>query len=60
MASLYPSNETIQTAKSKGLSMSHIGNSILKPLVHPIKLNLVLYVPKLTQFIVSTYNMFRQ
>lgn len=49
LASPYPFNETIHIANGEGLPVSHIGRTILKPYVHPIKLNYVLYVPKLTQ-----------
>ena len=45
----YPTNEVIQTANGECLEVSHIGSTVLKPFIRPIKLNYVLYVPKLTQ-----------
>lgn len=49
LASPYPFNEVILTANGEGLRVSHVGSTILKTHVHPIKLNSVLYVPKLSQ-----------
>lgn len=55
LASPYPTNETIQTANGEGLQVSHIGNSIIHTPAHPIKLHSVLYVPKLTQNLLSVH-----
>ncbi|KAM1762795.1 hypothetical protein ACFX12_005393 [Malus domestica] len=55
LASPYPTNEVIQTANGEGLHVSHIGNAVIKPSMHPIKLNSVLYVPKLSQNLLSVH-----
>lgn len=49
LASPYPTNEVIKTANGEGLEVSHIGSIVFRLFMHPIKLNYVLYVPKLTQ-----------
>ncbi|KAM2857658.1 hypothetical protein PS2_001872 [Malus domestica] len=43
LATPYPTSETVQTANGEGLRVSHIGSTILKPHIHPIKLNSILY-----------------
>lgn len=48
LASRYPTTELVQTASGEGLNVSHIGSNIIKPSAHPIMLNSILYVPKLT------------
>lgn len=56
LASPFPSNETIQTAAGgAGLSIPHIGSSILHTLIKPLRLNSVLYVPRLTQNLLSVH-----
>ena len=55
LASPYPFNETIQTANGEGLQVFHIGSTMLKTFVHPIKLNSVLYVPKLSHNLLSVH-----
>ena len=57
LASPYPTNEVIQTANGEGLEVSHIGSTILKPAIHPLKLNSILYVPKLTQNLLSVHRL---
>jgi hypothetical protein len=49
LASPYPINETIHTAKGEGLTVSHIGHSTITSSLSPIKLNFVLCVPQLIQ-----------
>lgn len=53
LATLFPANETVQTANSEGLKVSHIGNTILKTLIHLIKLISIFYVPKLSQSLLT-------
>lgn len=54
LASPYPNNEVVQTTNGEGLRVSHISISILTTPVNSIKLNSILYVPKLTQLTVSS------
>ncbi|KAM1079132.1 hypothetical protein ACFX2B_013731 [Malus domestica] len=39
LASPHPTNEVIQTANGECLPVSHIGSTVIKPFLHPIKLN---------------------
>ncbi|KAM1487868.1 hypothetical protein ACFX2I_001889 [Malus domestica] len=55
LATPYPTSETVQTANGEGLRVSHIGSTILKPHIHPIKLNSILYVPQLSQNLLSVH-----
>ncbi|KAM1070145.1 hypothetical protein TB1_002021 [Malus domestica] len=55
LASPYPSNETVQTANGAGLEISHIGSSIIQTPVQPLKLNSILYVPKLSHNLLSVH-----
>ncbi|KAM1411401.1 hypothetical protein COP1_024098 [Malus domestica] len=55
LASPYPTTELVQTANGEGLTVSHIGSSVIKPSTYPIKLNSVLYVPKLTHNLLSVH-----
>lgn len=49
LASPFPFNETIQTvAGDAGLSISRIGSSMIHITIKPLRLNLVIYVPRLT------------
>ncbi|KAM1026446.1 hypothetical protein ACFX2C_039460 [Malus domestica] len=57
LASPYPSNEVVQTANGEGLRVSHIGSSILNTSKNPITLNSILYVPKLTQNLLSVHKL---
>ncbi|XP_070679388.1 uncharacterized protein [Malus domestica] len=51
----YPSNKIIQTANGAGLAISHIGSSLLRTPMQPIRLNSILYVPKLSQNLLSVH-----
>lgn len=55
LATPYPTNETMQTANGEGLLVSHVGKSVINTRVKPINLNSVLYVPKLTQNLLSVH-----
>ncbi|KAM1292162.1 hypothetical protein ACFX2H_018990 [Malus domestica] len=55
MATPYPSNETVQTANGEGLQISHIGSSIIPTPVQPLKLNSILYVPRLSHNLLSVH-----
>ncbi|KAM2702412.1 hypothetical protein EV2_004130 [Malus domestica] len=57
LATPYPTSETVHTANGEGLTVSHIGSTILKPHIHPIKLNSILYVPKLSQNLLSVHRL---
>ncbi|KAM1789190.1 hypothetical protein ACFX11_039377 [Malus domestica] len=61
LASPYPTSETIQTANGEGLPVSHIGSTVLPVSkmnsVHLIKLNSVIYVPKLTHNLLSVHRL---
>ncbi|KAM1004535.1 hypothetical protein ACFX2C_004724 [Malus domestica] len=58
LASPFPSNETIQTAGGgAGLSISHIGSSTLHTPFKPLHLNSVLYVPRLSQNLLSVHKL---
>ncbi|KAM2587639.1 hypothetical protein TB1_044802 [Malus domestica] len=48
LATPYPVIETVQTTNGEGLQVSHIGTSLLRTSQHPLTLNSVLYVPKLS------------
>lgn len=62
LASSYLTSETIQLANGEGLPASHIGSTVFNipkiNYVHPIKLNYVLYVPKLTQNLLSVHRIY--
>lgn len=58
LVTLYPSNETIQAANSEGLALSHIGSTVLKTPLNSLKLNLALYVSKLTQNLLLVYRIY--
>ena len=49
LASPYPTNETIQTANGEGLTVSHVGSSIIRTPVCPLN------VPQLTQNLLSVH-----
>ncbi|KAM1011528.1 hypothetical protein ACFX2C_046860 [Malus domestica] len=55
LASPYPNNEVVQTANGEGWRVSHIGSSILTTSKNTVKLNSILYVPKLTQNLLSVH-----
>lgn len=55
LSSPYPINEVALTANGEGLKVSYVGSTILKTLVHPIKLNYVLYIPKLSKNLLSVH-----
>ena len=55
LASPYPSNETVQTTNGEGLQVSHIGNSLIRPSSQSLKLNYVLYIPKLSHNLLSVH-----
>jgi len=57
LASPYPSTETIHTANGEGLTVSHIGHSILHSSISPIKLHFVLCVPQITQNLLSVHRL---
>ncbi|KAB2595380.1 hypothetical protein D8674_030830 [Pyrus ussuriensis x Pyrus communis] len=57
LASPYPTTELVQTANGEGLTVSHIGSSVIKPSTYPIKLNSVLYVPQLTHNLLSVHKL---
>ncbi|KAB2606788.1 S2-RNase [Pyrus ussuriensis x Pyrus communis] len=48
LATPFPSSEMIQTASGEGLPVSYRGFSILQTPFHTLKLNSVLYVPKIS------------
>jgi hypothetical protein len=49
LASPYPTADTIQTANGEGLTVSHVGQSIINSSMSSLKLDSVLLVPQLTQ-----------
>ena len=53
----YPTNDSVQTANGEGLPVSHIGNAIISTPTQALKLNSVLCVPKLSQNLLSVYQM---
>lgn len=53
LATPFPANETMQTTNNEGFKVSHIGNTILKTLIHLIKLISIFYVPKLSQSLLT-------
>ena len=55
LATPFPSTETIQTANGAGLSISHIGSFIIHTRTQKLKLNSVLYVPRITQNLLSVH-----
>ena len=55
LATFFPSSEMIQTASGEGLQMSHKGFSILQTPFHNLKLNSVLYVPKISQILLYVH-----
>ena len=57
LASPYTTNETIQTASGAGLSISHIGSSTLHTPLKPLQLNSILYVPSLSQNLLSVHRL---
>ncbi|KAM1354495.1 hypothetical protein PS2_028626 [Malus domestica] len=57
LATPYPSTEMIETANGEGLSVSHVGSSVLQTSAHKLKLNSVLCVPKLTQNLLSVHRL---
>ena len=57
LATPYPSSEIIQTASGTGLSISHIGSSSISTPIKPLQLSSVLYVPRLTQNLLSVHRL---
>ncbi|KAM1352337.1 hypothetical protein ACFX2H_031946 [Malus domestica] len=57
LASSYPTNDTIQTTSRASLSISHIGSSTLHTSFKPLQLNSVLYVPRLSQNLLSVHRL---
>ncbi|KAM1825968.1 hypothetical protein ACFX13_025380 [Malus domestica] len=55
LATPYPSTEMVHTANGEGLNISHIGNTVIRTPLQPLKLNSVLYVPKLSQNLLSVH-----
>lgn len=49
LATPFPSSEMIQTTSGEGLHISHKGSFILQTPFHNLKLNSVIYVPKISQ-----------
>jgi len=49
LASPYPTADIIQTANGEGLTVSHVGQSIINSSMSSLKLDSVLLVPQLTQ-----------
>ena len=48
LASPYPTTDTIQTANGEGLLVSHVGQYTINSSMSSLKLDFVLFVPKLT------------
>ena len=57
LASPYPVTETVQTANGEGLQVSQVGTSLLRTSHHPLKLNSVLYVPRLSHNLLSVHRL---
>ncbi|KAM1757600.1 hypothetical protein ACFX11_006838 [Malus domestica] len=55
LATPFPSTEMIQTASGEGLQVFHKGSSILQTPFHNLKLNSVLYVPRISQNLLSVH-----
>jgi len=57
LASPYPTADTIQTTNGEGLTVSHVGQSIINSSMSSLKLDYVLLVPQLTQNLLSIYRL---
>ena len=53
----YPATDRVQTANGEGLLVSHVGTSIIPTSNAAIKLKSVLYVPQLTQNLLSVHRL---
>ena len=57
LASPYPIADTIHTANGEGLTVSHVGQSIINSSMSSLKLNYVLLVPQLTRNLLSVHRL---
>jgi len=57
LASPYPTADTIHTANGEGLTVSHVGQSIINSSMSSFKLDSVLLVPQLTQNLLSVHRL---
>jgi histone deacetylase 1/2 len=57
LASPYPTADTIYTANGEGLTVSHVGQSIINSSMSSFKLDSVLLVPQLTQNLLSVHRL---
>ena len=53
----YPTNDRVQTTNGEGLLVSHVGTSIIPTSTASINMKLVLYVPQLTQNLLSVHRL---
>ncbi|KAL3597124.1 hypothetical protein D5086_008761 [Populus alba] len=57
LASPYPTADTIHTANGEGLTISHVGQSIINSSMSSLKLNSMLLVPQITQNLLSVHRL---
>jgi hypothetical protein len=55
LASPYPTTDTIHIANGEGLTVSHIGQSVICSSMSSLKLDSILLVPQLTQNLLSVH-----